>query len=577
MYPAADVLSSPLSTSSVLSTSSFPSDLTGSSLAVADSAVTVSPDHKTIYMVGGQTASGGLAPMDTLGMWSPSGGWKSQKLGGTAPVGRIGATLVAHPSLDLLILHGGARDDRGSDLSTTLLAFINTTTWEWSIPSHLQPPQVSAASYHSAIMTSEGVMISAFGLNAAGSPRADTYFLDMRDPTQDGWTWKGQWNADMLGLLADSTTAASGETKPKRNLASIIAPILVVLVALPLAVWLIRRQVRINRHRRQARHFSFSSQEDEGEFKRSRFPWIRRGSDEKGWMGAKELYRRFTHKEESRGEKNWEEIDFGLGRVDERRGSRVRESRESSFSATNSPPARFTDQPSPLGIAMANGVTYTPPTYEPTDLPYANPFADTEHVIPSLTVQPPTAHPTPFAEPTEAFPVPQPLRPVGAASDDAAALDWSALEQSLTERPAFRSISPTSTLRSHQPGHQSPQRRASTDRPSLPPLDFGPRRSVSTSRPQSMIVNATPRSVSSPVSGRQIAGSLRRHSADVSNDSPAPSLASPVSSGYGSPQITTAVRFDARTGGPEYGSVSRNRPMSALRIANPSESDSDEQ
>lgn len=555
VYPAADTLNIPITSNSLAKSDGFPSDLTGSALAVSDSAVTTSTDHKTIYMVGGQAADGSLASMDTMGVYT-NGAWKSQKLGGNIPVGRIGATIVAHPFLDLLVLSGGARNDRGNDVSTTLLAFLNTTTWEWSIPSHLQPPQVSAVSYHASIMTPEGVMISSFGLNAAGSPRADTYYLDMRDPTQDGWTWKGQWNSDMTSAIASEIVE-----KPKRNIASIVAPVVILVVILPLAIWLIRRQVRINRKRRQARYFSFSSQEDEGQFKKKSFPWLRRGSG--GW-DVREVYRRFTGgKTEEVREKNWEEIDFGLGRVDERRGSR------SALRQSISEP-RFLDQP------MASGVTYTPAVhvYEPSDLPYtADPFADQAEgqVIPALTIQPPTAHPTPAAEPTEAFPV---ARPLSSSSDDAEALDWSALEQSLTERPAFRSISPTSTLRSHQPGHQLPERRPSTDRPALPPLDFGPRRSVSGSRPQSMIAQATPRSVSSPVAGRQIAGSVRRHSADVQTDlSPVQSVASPVSSGYGTPQISTAVRFDARdmSRSGTYGSVSRDRPMSALRIANPSD------
>lgn len=99
-YTASDILALPLRASSLLSSRSLPSSLTGSDLAVADYAMAT--NNGTIYLVGGQSSSGNLVSMATIGVWDETSGWHSKTTSGDVPSARIGATLVAHPSLDLL-------------------------------------------------------------------------------------------------------------------------------------------------------------------------------------------------------------------------------------------------------------------------------------------------------------------------------------------------------------------------------------------------------------------------------------------------------------------------------------------
>lgn len=90
-----------MSTSSLVSTRNLPSSLTGSDLAVSDFAMTTGSDG-TIYLAGGQTATGNLVSLENVGMWTKTAGWTTQKTSGDVPEGRIGATFVAHPTLDIL-------------------------------------------------------------------------------------------------------------------------------------------------------------------------------------------------------------------------------------------------------------------------------------------------------------------------------------------------------------------------------------------------------------------------------------------------------------------------------------------
>jgi len=95
------MLDIPLSASAVRSSTNLPTGLTGSDLAVSDFAFTRASDG-TLYLIGGQDASGSAVSLQTIGKWTSSGGWVSQATTGAAPSGRTGASLVAHPTLDLL-------------------------------------------------------------------------------------------------------------------------------------------------------------------------------------------------------------------------------------------------------------------------------------------------------------------------------------------------------------------------------------------------------------------------------------------------------------------------------------------
>jgi hypothetical protein len=384
-------------------------------------------------------------------------------------------------------------------------------------------------------MTSSGVMITAFGLGASNTPRSDVFYLDLRDPIQSSWSWKSVWSVSMLdvytpssipGANTNTNTNANTSTSPppkheSKSLTSIIVPVVVgILLALPIILFFIRRKVRIAKKRREARHFSFSSQEDNGDFNASSphrqfrasnsrskasYPFgrtdanereggmfsgllgnakrviggMRRRDSDDGFGGEREMIQRKglskTKRISEKQPMNWEEIDFGLGKLDERRGSGLdvgSVSRKSSFSASGSPPMTF---PFPMPIAStlqsySDELYNNPPPLVVTiekGTPSGTPTNDGQaQLIPSLAIIPPSGPATPaaFTDLQTAYPS---LEPTVPKSKGDVGLDWNNLAQELESRPAFRSISPTSTLKSHQ-------------HPSLPPqisnLEFQPNR-----------------------------------------------------------------------------------------------------
>ncbi|KAK4688720.1 hypothetical protein P7C73_g1371, partial [Tremellales sp. Uapishka_1] len=589
-YTAGDVLSLPLTTASLISSRSLPSSLTGDNLAVAGYAM--ASINGTAYLLGGQSSSGVLADFSTVGVWSSSTGWVAQTVSGDVPAGRVGASLVAHPTMDLLILHGGSALINNTQTPTALLAFLNTTSWEWSTPSNLQPPASSSRSYHSSVITSQGVMITSFGLSTSGSPRSDVLYLDMRDLTTAGWTWKSYWNANMLNAVAATsatagsasatgvvaTTNTDSKSAPSsKKITTIIVPIMVILLlASPVIIYLIRRRVRVIRKRRLARHFSFSSQEDSGDFaspnaqfmaarrKNTQYTFGRDGNERDGNIftdmassvvgilkrnsrsssgsiadGAREMSQvdRSSKGSKFSSKQKWEEIDFGLGKVDER--GRSMDSRRSSFSATGNnrtPPLLSFPMPvaatqgyddSQMYTALADEDQHGPliVTLQDSDSPrVGSPRSDGQiPLIPSFTVLPPSVPPTPAAHGLSSYPALTPIQTEG--------LDWSALANELETKPAFRSISPSSTLRSHahqvqnQSSSPSSSPKQGSTPPRLPSFEFhrSPSPTISlvnskTGRRVSETLPFTPRSVSQPMAGRQLAGAGlgRRESAPLS-------------------------------------------------------------
>ncbi|OCF34310.1 hypothetical protein I316_03824 [Kwoniella heveanensis BCC8398] len=601
-FPAADILSLPLSSSSLVSTRNLPTSLTGSTQAVSDFALTTDASGK-VYLTGGQSSSGEFVDMTTVGIWDSTNGWTSQTTSGEVPSGRVGASLVAHPTLDLLVLHGGSTDSAGT--ASALLSFLNTTSWTWSTPSNLQPPGSSAKSYHTSVMTDQGVMITAFGLASAHTPRSDVYYLDMRDPSGSAWSWKSTWNSNMLTAYSGSSTTTSGGTTDtsattgtggvntaqdnangsggmsSKKITSITVPILVVALLLsPIIIYLIRRRMRVMKKRRMARHFSFSSQEDEGAFSsnpfqqylakrrtKTQFPFGRDANEKEGNLltdmtggltrmitrlsdrsnsddvhgpgsgtAEREMMEvqrspkvRFTDKPGKNQPMNWEEIDFGLGKLDESKhldpsftnnnnddvdSSAIGSAMVSPFAddAAVGPASTSVNFhiPDAVGPATASTQGYAPEMLYNDDVATPAQFGRLDHsevgnarpahdgqasLIPSLFVQPATAPTTPAVNSlSTAYPamVPTPASAVGGASVQDG-LDWNQLQSELENKPAFRSISPTAQLRSHAhsqsaqlPSQPQPMSRTGSDiprpaspAPSIPPLDFQRRPSSS--------------------------------------------------------------------------------------------------
>ncbi len=277
------------------------------------------------------------------------------------------------------------------------------------------------------------------------------------------------------GVVATNDSSAP----PTKKVTTIGVPVIVgVLLALPVIIYFIRRRIRIAKKRRMARHFSFSSQEDGGDFANpleqhrttaTQYSFGRDANEHDGNFitdignGLVSILKRYSRSStestrrdrSSKGSKvsekamNWEEIDFGLGKLDERRSS----SRHSSFSAPSiSPTQRRTPD-------FAMPIASTAPAYEPR-LSFSSsqengplivsindvgtPRSDGQvPLVPSLVLMPST----PIQELNLIYPTTAPT--LASAPTQAESLDWSMLQQELESKPVFRSISSTSTLRSH--------------------------------------------------------------------------------------------------------------------------------
>ena len=355
------------------------------------------------------------------------------------------------------------------------------------------------------------------------------------------------------GVAATNPTQQADSSAPssKKKTTTIAVPVVIgVLVLVPLAVYLVRRQVRINRKRRLARHFSFSAQDDDGDFTRpieplrlprrtrTQFGFGKDANEKEGTVltdilsAVKRLSRRvstdsngsprLSMRRTSRlNEKTmkWEEIDFGLGQVDLTRNT----SRASSFSTGH-------HRSNIAGVASTCS---------------GDPFSDEGGVLVSVQGSSPRVG-TPIND-GQAHLLP-PLQPVSPLStthfqpSQEDGLDWNMLAQELSLKPAFRSIDPHSTLRSHaHPESLSP--RASS--PTMSRVTFPSGRRVSETLPFGLgnphlaRLNGSPRAVSSPLTGRSLI-EQRRGSAPVSRPLPV----TPSSSGNSSPS-PRVVSYDA--------------------------------
>lgn len=389
----------------------------------------------------------------------------------------------------------------------------------------------------------------------------------------------GTSSSSNVGTTVANTAESHPSSGTKKEATKIAVPvILAFLLLLPFLIYFIRRRVRLIRKRRQARHFSFSSQEDEGDFHRpidqfgasrrtkTQYSFGRDANEKDGNLisdigaGIAGILKRYAsdrpetpsgHRA-SKGSKlsekaiQWEEIDFGLGRLDENRldGSH---SRRSSFSAPSGSPDAGRKMAEMLPFQMP--VASTARGYDTNVMNGAsaialkNPFVDPPLIsthedvsgtpkhdgqaplVPNLFVHAPTMPSTPSGHPN-AFGPSYPVMIPEYTPTPSQGLDWTNLAQELEARPAFHSISPTATLRSHAhalplPPRSSSPAPASTTPPVLPALSF--QQPSSLASPTISLVNpktgrrsseilpftsqpASPRSVSQPMGPRQLAG-----------------------------------------------------------------------
>ncbi|KAJ9122285.1 hypothetical protein QFC22_001706 [Naganishia vaughanmartiniae] len=269
-YPAYDLLPVPMSSATTVQTSSFSYANPSTSdpqLGVIDFSLTRLAND-TFLLAGGADSSGSLVPFDTVGLWDSTAGWRVAQTSGEVPAPRVGHNMMPHPTLDLLVLHGGATNTANlSSTASTTLAFLNTTTLTWTQPSNLQPPTSFARAWHSSVMVDSGVLVTAFGLSAKGEPRNDIVYLDMRNTDSSKWGWKAVWSKAMLEVPLitsnNSNDDARSTQQNNKTLKSILIPVLIFLaLGIPCAVWLLRRHVKNVRHRRMAQHFEMDPEED---------------------------------------------------------------------------------------------------------------------------------------------------------------------------------------------------------------------------------------------------------------------------------------------------------------------------
>lgn len=567
-YTAADTIALPASDHRA-SSNKMDSSLTGDHLAISDFAMAQTKDE-TVYLAGGQAADGSLVDYSTIAVWNKQGGWSSQKVSGDIPAGRLGATLVAHPTQNVLILHGGSTEDGGKFSPTNLVSVLDMKSWKWSAPSHLQPAASTARSYHTAVMTPSGVMITSFGMSLDGAPSDNQAYLDMRSKDQKAWGWQSDWSSNYLTneLAASSESGAHSKSDKGTIAAAVVPTVICVLILIPLLVYFIRRHRKRQRQRRLASHYSFSAQEDRGDFNNNRNRWgwgHSRADDEDSHPSFVSSMRDVVYNVFRRGSNHgvgddgtinepqqdmtqvrnpneltqhgqpWEEIDFGLGRVD-----RVDHGRRE---------ANYTDLPAriPRGqgsrrvsgnvipdvypMPIASTMPYGPDIPDSVRESMENPFDDPKELndeqiderihtastavqeTPQLVdLSPRLGTPKDDGQKTLVTP-----GSVAAAQD---ASEWAALEASLVNRPVFQSISPTSTLRSHaheteatreerNSTHSHTSRDSFVSPPSLPPLQFSqsplsPSRKVSGASVQYPSINQG--------NMRQLAGHVRRES-----------------------------------------------------------------
>lgn len=419
---------------------------------------------------------------------------------------------------------------------------------EWSQPANLQPASSDAKSHHSSIMTPSGVMVTAFGLSSSNTPRSDVFYLDARDSSPASWAWGSAWSSDFLQPFTSTikkpetnTAGKSGSGISGGTIAGIVVPLLLFcIIGVPILVYLVRRRLRLIKKRKMAEHFSFSSQADNdngGFFGRSRasgrvtnaqYPFGRDANEKEGTFmtdlgnKARGLLKRYSTRStiSSVGNRSidedahevpmggytdkdmrpvtplnpksakWEEIDFGLGRLDESRRASALDPYESTAMVNDQPLINITspdpdDQPL-AQIRQQNRLSS-----------YGSPLSDGQApLIPALFVQPPSnpstpgslhapTHPSPL-QASNPFADPMPtVHEYVPESNNTSEQDWSMLQNQLDSKPAFKSISPYSTLRSHQHQQQPQQQQRNITSPRSP---------ITAQNPPVPMFSASPRS-----------------------------------------------------------------------------------
>lgn len=439
------------------------------------------------------------------------------------------------------VLHGGAIADGSPSAS---IAFLNLTTLTWSAPAHVQPARQDARAWHSDIMTPSGVLVSAFGLGAGNMPLSLVSYLDLRDSNSANWGWRRVWTEEMLDSTTSSGSTSSIPSTTNNNssvgssvnndddddaglLKKILPATLIGIILLGLLVWFGRRQVKVVRRRRMARHFEIENTHDEeGNQRRgSFFPanplalfmekrgWNRSSSsftsgtdangqlpkpfggvripdgddgdevetrEATGWQSRLTgLVGKFTGRANTQAPSNsegsmrqmagqgvtrtqWEEIDFGLGRIDEqRRGS-------SALSRPATPGRGSDDRARQMSLHDFNknrSRVSMSPTSELIDPKGSAPFlVVVPPTVPSTPADLPGQQEDPFASYPVLSPSPRILDNIAEQSNSGANAEWDQLEREVETTQPFKRSGTISSTRSSGSTESAPE--------SLPRMSF---------------------------------------------------------------------------------------------------------
>jgi hypothetical protein len=340
-----------------------------------------------------------------------------------------------------------------------------------------------------------------------------------------------------------NTAGQSGSGISGGTIAGIVVPLLLFcIIGVPILVYLVRRRLRLIKKRKMAEHFSFSSQADNdnggffgrrrasGRVTNAQYPFGRDANEKEGTFmtdlgnKARGLLKRYSTRStlSSVGHRSldedahevpmggytdkemrpitplnpksakWEEIDFGLGRLDESRRASALDPYESTAMVNDQPLINITSpdpDDQPLGqIRQQNRLSS-----------YGSPLSDGQApLIPALFVQPPSnpstpgslhvpTHPSPL-QASNPFADPMPTVHEYVPETNSSDQNWSMLQTQLDSKPAFKSISPYSTLRSHQHQQQQQQQQHS------PRNISSPRSPLSAQNPPVPMFSASPRS-----------------------------------------------------------------------------------
>lgn len=139
-----------------------------------------------------------------------------QKVGGTPPEPRLGLTATA--LLDgRVVIHGGVGADGSSTPDVYVLDASVPTQWSWSQPSlsSSSTPGPGRA-WHTATLTSEGVIVFAYGLDSVtGETKDDINFLQTTDSLEN-WLWSNSNPLTVAGSVNPHILPASSQvTQPK--------------------------------------------------------------------------------------------------------------------------------------------------------------------------------------------------------------------------------------------------------------------------------------------------------------------------------------------------------------------------